>query len=109
MIQRLFCFFRNSTDTQPSVSHTNMNNTIFRPNIVALAARLNKWQVRYLRKQAEHAEKRAIYREKVRKQNFPAPEAKWMYKQSWKDTVRAEQIKDIIRQTRYEQRLATNN
>jgi hypothetical protein len=83
-------------------------NSLFKPNTVLLAARLNKWQQRYQQKLKEFIVRKAEHRERIRKINSPVPEAKWFYKTWWKDAVRAEKVKDIIRETRRAQIAAEN-
>ncbi|KAL0490212.1 hypothetical protein AKO1_006536 [Acrasis kona] len=76
----------------------------FRPSRpLLMPALMNKHQIKFQRKLKEK-QKRAQERKKmINKINNPAPEARWFHKPEWKAAVRAEKIKDIVREMRRSQ------
>ena len=68
---------------------------MFKRNIIQLAAKLNKWQIRYFKKQREHALAQAEKRKKRTQSLFPAPEAAWMDKKSWKSIVKKVKLQQL--------------
>jgi len=68
---------------------------MFKRNIIQLAGKLNKWQIKYFRKQRAHAEIQAEARKQRTKSLFPAPEAAWMEKKSWKSLVKKIKLQQL--------------